>query len=129
MRRIFIRAGLVLAMAALAVAPYCASAAPTPLLEVRNRTNFILRFTYATADMTTPLQTAVFPGKTWTFSLPGVWFFDGYLDEGGGKKLTLQRHGILLKPEGKMGILIATWDQNMNFGKGDYRWYVYYPLG
>lgn len=124
MKSIFTRAAFALALLAVASAPFVAPAnAGTRLLEVRNKTDYILHFTYAPVGSEAKTQIAVFPGGTWGLDVPGTFMFNGTLKKAGAADIPLQPHMILLKSnQGVLMVLVAVYD---NVGTKTFRWYTY----
>jgi hypothetical protein len=124
MKSFWTRAAFALALLAVASASFVAPAhAGKRLLEVRNKTDYVLHFTYALHGANARTEVAVLPGGTWGLDAPGSYWFDGVLKKNGAVDIPLQRHGILLKEtQGVLMVLLAVYD---NVGSKSYRWYAY----
>ncbi len=123
MKKFFTRAAFVLAIAAVASASFIAPAtAGSRLLEVRNKTDYILHFIYEPSGTTARTEVAVMPGGTWGLDRAGMYWFTGTLKMSGAADIVLQRHGILLKDGQRMMILLAVYD---NVGSKSFRWYTF----
>lgn len=124
MKSFFPRAAFAFALFAVCAAPFVAPAqAGTRLLEVRNKTDYVLHFTYAPSGTTAKTEVAVFPGGSWGLDAPGTYTFNGTLKKAGAANIVLQTHGILLKAnQGVLMVLLAVYD---NVGSKSHRWFVY----
>jgi hypothetical protein len=124
MKSFFTRAAFVLALLAVASASFVAPAhAGKRLLEVRNKTDYILHFTYAAGYSAPKTEVAVLPGGSWGLETPGTFTFIGVLKKAGAADIPLQTHMILLKEnQGVMMVLLAVYD---NVGSKSFRWYTY----
>lgn len=121
--RFLTRAAFVLALVAVASASFVVPASSaTRLLEVRNKTDYILHFTYEAHGTTARTEVAVMPGGTWGLDRAGMYGFNGTLKKAGAPDIGLQKHGILLKDGQRLMILLAVYD---NVGTKSYRWYTY----
>jgi len=124
MNRFLTRAAFALALVAVAATTFVAPAnAGTRLLEVRNKTDYILHFTYAPSGTTAKTEVAVFPGGSWFLETPGTYTFNGTLKKTGAADIPLQTHMILLKStQGVLMVLIAVYD---SVGSKSFRWYTF----
>jgi hypothetical protein len=120
----FTRAAFVLALVAVASASFVAPAhAGRRLLEVRNKTDYVLHFVCKDQTTGAVQEIAVMPGGTWGVEKAGSYWFTGSLQKAGAATITLQTHGILLKDnQSAMMVLLAVFD---NVGSKSYRWYTY----
>jgi hypothetical protein len=124
MTRLYTRVAFVLALLAVATASFVAPAhAGKRLLEVRNKTDYVLHFACKDSATGVVSEVGVLPGGTWGLEKAGSYYFTGSLQKPGAATISLQPHGILLKEnQGVLMVLLAVYD---NVGSKSYRWYTY----
>jgi hypothetical protein len=124
MMQMLARATFVLALIAAVSTSFVAPAhAGKRLLEVRNKTEYVLHFTYQLGSTSPKTEVAVMPNGTWGLEQAGMYTFHGVLKKTGSPDIPLQTHGILLKEnQGVMMVLIAVYD---HVGSKSYRWYTF----